>query len=49
VCVPIDPTRARDFDPTTVPTVTELVDAIDAYDRQVLLLLLCCCCCVVCL
>ncbi|KAJ5885252.1 DNA primase small subunit [Penicillium taxi] len=34
ICVPIDPQKADEFDPLTVPTVTELLDEIDAYDAK---------------
>ena len=32
VCVPIDPARADEFDPLTVPTVTQLLTEIDRWD-----------------
>ena len=34
VCVPIDPKRLNRFDPLGVPTVTELLGEIDAFDEQ---------------
>lgn len=34
VCVPIDMRRVEDFDPFTVPTVTELLDEIDEWDQK---------------
>ena len=34
VCVPIDPKRLTRFDPLGVPTVTELLGEIDAFDVQ---------------
>ncbi|KAL9031222.1 MAG: hypothetical protein Q9196_000722 [Gyalolechia fulgens] len=34
VCVPIDPTRVERFDPLGVPTVTELLSEIDAWDKE---------------
>ncbi|CAM9588651.1 unnamed protein product [Laminaria digitata] len=34
VCVPIDPTNVREFDPFTVPTVGELARQIDSYDKE---------------
>lgn len=34
VCVPIDLTRLEDFDPLSVPTVTDLLAEIDAYQSQ---------------
>lgn len=34
VCVPIDVRRVEDFDPLSVPTVTELLDEIDQWDRK---------------
>lgn len=34
VCVPIDPKRLTRFDPLGVPTVTELLGEIDAFDEQ---------------
>ena len=36
VCVPIDTQRLAKFDPLGVPTVTELLGEIDAFDRQAL-------------
>lgn len=33
MCVPIDTRNLDDFDPFTVPTVTELLGQIDEYDR----------------
>ena len=33
VCVPIDMRNVEDFDPFEVPTVTELLDEIDQWDR----------------
>lgn len=35
VCVPIDTKRLNRFDPLGVPTVTELLGEIDAFDEQV--------------
>lgn len=34
VCVPIDVARLEDFDPLSVPTVTDLLGEIDAYEGQ---------------
>lgn len=34
VCVPIDPRKAEEFDPLSVPTVTELLAEIDAWDAK---------------
>lgn len=34
VCVPIDTKRLDKFDPLAVPTVTELLSQIDAYDER---------------
>ncbi|KAF2213736.1 hypothetical protein CERZMDRAFT_83843 [Cercospora zeae-maydis SCOH1-5] len=34
VCVPIDMRRVEEFDPFTVPLVTELLDEIDEWDRN---------------
>ncbi|KAI9847220.1 MAG: hypothetical protein M1838_000980 [Thelocarpon superellum] len=34
VCVPIDPRKLKGFDPLGVPTVTELLSEIDAWDRE---------------
>ncbi|KAJ5692485.1 DNA primase small subunit [Penicillium macrosclerotiorum] len=34
VCVPIDPSKAEDFDPLSVPTVMNLLAEIDAYDAK---------------
>ncbi|KAF2088476.1 prim-pol domain-containing protein [Saccharata proteae CBS 121410] len=34
VCVPIDTRQVEDFDPLSVPTVTELLEEIDAWDRE---------------
>ncbi|KAF7717022.1 DNA primase small subunit [Penicillium ucsense] len=34
ICVPIDPLKAEEFDPLTVPTVMELLGEIDAYDAK---------------
>ena len=34
VCVPIDPRKADEFDPLSVPTVTTLLAEIDAYDAN---------------
>nr|XP_037283048.1 DNA primase small subunit-like isoform X1 [Rhipicephalus microplus] len=34
VCVPIDITKVMDFDPFTVPTVSQLCNEIDEYDTQ---------------
>jgi DNA primase small subunit len=34
VCVPIDMRRLEEFDPFEVPTVTELLDEIDEWDRK---------------
>ena len=34
VCVPIDTKRLSKFNPLSVPTVTELLGEIDAFDRQ---------------
>lgn len=31
VCVPIDPAKADQFDPTTVPTISQLADEIDQF------------------
>lgn len=34
VCVPIDPTNVREFDPFAVPTLGQLVRQIDQYDKD---------------
>ncbi|EPS26799.1 hypothetical protein PDE_01738 [Penicillium oxalicum 114-2] len=34
ICVPIDPHKAEEFDPLSVPTVMELLGEIDAYDAK---------------
>ena len=34
VCVPIDVDKVEDFDPLSVPTVTELLGEIDSWDRE---------------
>ncbi|KAJ5233594.1 DNA primase small subunit [Penicillium citrinum] len=34
ICVPIDPRKAEEFDPLSVPTVMELLAEIDAYDAK---------------
>ncbi|KAE8153984.1 hypothetical protein BDV25DRAFT_5598 [Aspergillus avenaceus] len=34
VCVPIDARKAEEFDPLSVPTVTQLLAEIDAYDAE---------------
>jgi DNA primase small subunit len=34
VCVPIDPRKLEEFDPLTVPTVTELLAEIDAWEGE---------------
>lgn len=34
VCVPIDVRKLDEFDPLTVPTVTELLSEIDVWDRK---------------
>ena len=34
ICVPIDGKRAEEFDPLSVPTVTELLAEIDQYDAE---------------
>jgi DNA primase small subunit len=34
VCVPIDPRHLEEFDPLTVPTVTELLGEIDEWDSE---------------
>ncbi|KAI9045514.1 DNA primase subunit PRI1 [Aspergillus affinis] len=34
ICVPIDARKAGDFDPLSVPTVTELLAEIDAWDAE---------------
>lgn len=34
VCVPIDPRKAEEFDPLSVPTVMNLLEEIDAYDAK---------------
>ena len=31
VCIPIDPSKAEQFDPFSVPTLQQLVDEIDAF------------------
>lgn len=36
VCVPIDTKRLTEFDPVSVPTVTELLADIDAFDDKVI-------------
>lgn len=36
VCVPIDPSKADEFDPFDVPTVRTLCAEIDAFDREAL-------------
>ena len=35
VCVPIDAKRLAEFDPLSVPTVTEILEEIDAFDEKV--------------
>lgn len=34
VCVPIDASTAEDFDPLSVPTVTELLEEINQWDHK---------------
>lgn len=34
VCVPIDPKHASDFDPSTVPTLSQLLNDLDSYDGK---------------
>lgn len=34
VCVPIDSRNPEDFDPMAVPTVTELLAEIDAWEKE---------------
>jgi len=34
VCVPIDPARAEEFDPFTVPTISELINELDEYAKN---------------
>ncbi|KAI9840914.1 MAG: hypothetical protein M1837_001241 [Sclerophora amabilis] len=34
ICVPIDTRKVADFDPLAVPTVTQLLDEIDAWDSK---------------
>ena len=34
MCVPIDPQRCDDFDPTKVPTITDLVNELNEYERR---------------
>lgn len=34
VCVPIDSRKPEDFDPMAVPTVTELLAEIDAWEKE---------------
>jgi len=34
VCVPIDASKAEDFDPLSVPTVTELLEEINQWDHK---------------
>eukprot|EP00602_Paraphysomonas_sp_CaronLab_P008581 CAMPEP_0185035106 /NCGR_PEP_ID=MMETSP1103-20130426/25854_1 /TAXON_ID=36769 /ORGANISM="Paraphysomonas bandaiensis, Strain Caron Lab Isolate" /LENGTH=327 /DNA_ID=CAMNT_0027572033 /DNA_START=294 /DNA_END=1277 /DNA_ORIENTATION=- len=34
VCVPIDPEKAEEFDPTLVPTVRVLCDQVDAFEKN---------------
>jgi hypothetical protein len=34
VCVPIDPANVESFDPETVPTVSDLINDIGAYDEE---------------
>ena len=34
VCVPIDVKKVEEFDPLGVPTVTQLLEEIDAWDRE---------------
>ena len=34
VCVPIDASKAEDFDPFSVPTVTELLEEINQWDQK---------------
>lgn len=34
VCVPIDSRNPENFDPMAVPTVTELLAEIDAWERE---------------
>lgn len=35
ICVPIDPERCDEFDPTTVPTVAQLLEELNAADMEV--------------
>ena len=34
VCVPIDPTKVDQFDPMTVPTISQLTDEIDQFAKE---------------
>jgi len=34
ICVPIDPAHVEDFNPEEVPTVSDLINDIDAYDSS---------------
>ncbi|KAJ6634150.1 DNA primase small subunit, partial [Pseudolycoriella hygida] len=34
VCVPINPAAANNFDPTTAPTITQILDEISAFDEK---------------
>lgn len=34
VCVPIDPDRCDEFDPFVVPTLTSLIDELNAYEKE---------------
>ncbi len=34
VCIPIDPSKADQFDPSTVPTLSQLVEEIDAFGKS---------------
>jgi DNA primase small subunit len=34
VCVPINPEKVEDFDPSTVPTLPQLMRELDEYDEE---------------
>ena len=34
VCIPIDPAKCDSFDPMTVPTILQLTDEIDRFEKE---------------
>ena len=34
VCIPIDPAKADQFDPLKVPTISQLTEEIDAFEKD---------------